>query len=64
MECNEQLNDMWAVARNYEALITCWIENPTNNYVELVNMTMKSGMFFKASDSGMKTLHLYVKVAK
>jgi len=30
IQCNENLHDNWAVARNYEAIVTCWIENNPN----------------------------------
>lgn len=27
VECNQNLNDSWATARNYEAIIETWINN-------------------------------------
>jgi tetratricopeptide (TPR) repeat protein len=65
VECNEKLNDNWAVARNYEAIIQSWIENnPELNVQELIDITRRSGIYFKAADSAHNTLNLYVKVAK
>ncbi|CAD8120666.1 unnamed protein product [Paramecium sonneborni] len=64
IECNENLNDTWAVGRNYEALLNSLIDNQSEDYKELVEWTQKAGMYFKVSDSGMKQLQVLNKVAK
>ncbi|CAD8079593.1 unnamed protein product [Paramecium primaurelia] len=64
IECNEKLNDTWAVGRNYEALLNSLIDNSSDDYKELVEWTQKAGVYFKVSDSGMKSLQVLNKVAK
>jgi hypothetical protein len=56
IECNEQLNDSWAVGRNYEALLNSLIDNSSTDFNELLQWTKKACMYFKVADSGMKAL--------
>lgn len=40
IECNVNLHDNWAVARNYEGIISSWIDNnPELSVAELVELT-------------------------
>lgn len=43
IECNEKLNDTWAMGRNYEALINTYVDNSSEEYPEILNNTIKAG---------------------
>lgn len=64
IECNEKLNDTWAIGRNYEALINTYIDNSSEEYAEIFDNTNKACAFFKVSDSGNKAISVLTNVAK
>jgi len=62
---NQQLNDYWAAARNYESMITLTLDCDDKILTdELVKITAKASNYFKLSDSMTNYISLATRVCK
>jgi len=65
VEINQNLNDYWAAARNFEAMITLTIEcDDKVAPEELVKLTTQAANYFKLSDSQQNYVSIATKVCK